>query len=67
LPTWLDRIMAVTPIGEPGAKLRKCIAAHREHLFVFMTHRPANGISVLQAIRAALAGAPVIPELAVPR
>ena len=27
----------------------------------------ANGISVLQAIRTALAGAPVIPELATPR
>jgi hypothetical protein len=40
--------MAVAPIGEPGVKLRKCIAVHREHLFVFMTNRdvpPTNNVS----------------------
>ena len=102
----------MAPIGEPGAKLRKCIAANRQYLLVFITNRDvpptnniserfprpsvifrkvtngfrcewgaetyaafrsgvstakANGISVLQAIRAALAGAPVIPEIAAPR
>ena len=35
----LDRIMAAVPIGEPGRKLRKRIAASRAHLFVFMTNR----------------------------
>jgi transposase len=35
----LDRIMAAVPLGEPGRKLRKRIAANRAHLFVFMTHR----------------------------
>jgi transposase len=35
----LDRIMATVPIGEPGRKLRKRIAANRAHLFVFMTRR----------------------------
>jgi transposase len=35
----LDRIMAAVPIGEPGRKLRKRMAANRAHLFVFMTHR----------------------------
>jgi len=35
----LDRIMAAVPLGEPGRKLRKCIAANRAHLFVFMTNR----------------------------
>jgi transposase len=35
----LDRIMAVIPIGEPGRKLRKRIAANRAHLFVFITNR----------------------------
>jgi transposase len=35
----LDRIMAVAPIGEPGRKLRKRIAANRGHLFVFVTNR----------------------------
>ena len=35
----LDRIMAAVPIGEPGRKLRKRIAANRAHLFVFMTRR----------------------------
>ena len=35
----LDRIMAAVPIGEPGRKLRKRIAANRAHLFVFVTHR----------------------------
>ena len=35
----LDRIMAAVPIGEPGRKLRKRIAANRAHLFVFITNR----------------------------
>jgi transposase len=35
----LDRIMAAVPIGEPGRKLRKRIAANRGHLFVFVTDR----------------------------
>jgi transposase len=35
----LDRIMAAVPIGEPGRKLRKRMAANRAHLFVFMTNR----------------------------
>jgi len=35
----LDRIMAAVPIGQPGRKLRKRIAANRAHLFVFMTNR----------------------------
>jgi transposase len=35
----LDRIMAAVPIGEPGRKLRKRMAANRAHLFVFMTKR----------------------------
>jgi transposase len=35
----LDRIMAAAPIGEPGRKLRKRMAANRAHLFVFMTNR----------------------------
>ena len=35
----LDRIMAAVPIGEPGRKLRKRMAANRAHLFVFVTHR----------------------------
>ena len=35
----LDRIMAAIPIGEPGRKLRKRIAANRAHLFVFVTNR----------------------------
>jgi transposase len=34
----LDRIMAAVPIGEPGRKLRKRMAANRTHLFVFMTN-----------------------------
>ena len=33
----LDRIMAAVPLGEPGRKLRKRIAANRAHLFVFVT------------------------------
>ena len=33
----LSRIMAAVPIGEPGRKLRKRIAANRAHLFVFVT------------------------------
>ena len=32
----LDRIMAAVPLGEPGRKLRKRIAANRAHLFVFV-------------------------------
>ena len=35
----LDRIMAAVPIGEPGRKLRKRIAANRAHLSVFVTNR----------------------------
>jgi len=35
----LDRIMAAVPIGEPGRKLRKRIAANRGHLFLFVTNR----------------------------
>jgi transposase len=35
----LDRIMAAVPIGDPGRKLRKRIAANRAHLFVFVTNR----------------------------
>jgi transposase len=35
----LDRIMAAVPLGEPGRKLRKRMAANRAHLFVFMTNR----------------------------
>jgi len=35
----LDRIMAAVPLGEPGRKLRKRIAANRPHLFVFVTNR----------------------------
>ena len=35
----LDRIMAAVPIGEPGRKLRRRIAANRAHLFVFVTNR----------------------------
>ena len=35
----LSRIMAAVPIGEPGRKLRKRIAANRPHLFVFVTNR----------------------------
>ena len=35
----LDRIMAAVPIGEPGRKLRKRIAANRGHLSVFVTNR----------------------------
>ena len=31
--------MAAVPIGEPGCKLRKRIAANRGHLFVFVTNR----------------------------
>jgi transposase len=35
----LSRIMAAVPLGEPGRKLRKRIAANRAHLFVFVTNR----------------------------
>jgi transposase len=35
----LDRIMAAVPIGQPGCRLRKRIAANRAHLFVFVTNR----------------------------
>jgi transposase len=31
--------MAAVPIGEPGRKLRKRIAANRAHLFAFVTNR----------------------------
>jgi transposase len=35
----LDRIMTAVPLGEPGRKLRRRIAANRAHLFVFVTNR----------------------------
>ena len=35
----LDAIMAAVPIGEPGRKLCKRMAANRAHLFVFMINR----------------------------
>jgi len=35
----LNRIMAAVPIGEPGRRLRKRMAANRAHLFVFVTNR----------------------------
>src|SRR6202140_243332 len=35
----LDRIIPPVPLGEPGRKLRKRIAANRAHLFVFITNR----------------------------
>ena len=35
----LNRIMAAVPLGEPGRKLRKRMAANRAHLFVFVTNR----------------------------
>ena len=35
----LDRIIAAVPVGEPGRKLRKRIAANRAHLLVFVTNR----------------------------
>jgi len=35
----LNRIMAAVPVGEPGRKLRKRIAANPAHLFVFVTNR----------------------------
>jgi transposase len=35
----LDRILAAVPVGEPGRKPRKRIAANRAHLFVFVTNR----------------------------
>ena len=35
----LDRIITLRPMGEPGKKLRKRIAANRAHLFVFVTAR----------------------------
>ena len=35
----LDRIMTAVPLGEPGRKLRKRMAANRAHLFVFITNR----------------------------
>jgi hypothetical protein len=69
----LDRIMAMAPIGEPGAKVRRCLAAHREHQFAFTTYRdvpPTNNISersmrpsvISQALRDALMGAPITPN-----
>ena len=42
----LDRIMAAVPLGEPGRKLRKRMAANRAHLFVFITNRD---VAFLQA------------------
>ena len=35
----LDRIIAETPIGEPGRRLRRRMLANRAHLFVFMSNR----------------------------
>lgn len=35
----LDRVLAAVPIGEPGRRLRRRIAANRAHLFVFVTDR----------------------------
>src|SRR5260370_27227005 len=35
----LGRIIAAEPIGQPGRRLRKRIAANRAHLFVFVTNR----------------------------
>ncbi len=35
----LDRIMAAVPLGEPGRRLRRRIAANRGHLFAFVTNR----------------------------
>ena len=35
----LNRLMAAVPIGEPGRRLRKRIAANRPYLFVFITNR----------------------------
>ena len=35
----LDRIMAAVPVGEPGRKLRRRIAANRAHLSVLVTNR----------------------------
>jgi len=35
----LDRIIAAVPVGEPGRKLRKRMAANRAHLFGFITNR----------------------------
>ena len=35
----LDAIIAAVPIGEPGRKLRKRMAANRAHLFVFIINR----------------------------
>ena len=35
----LDRIIVAVPLGDPGRKLRKRIAANRAHLFVFVTDR----------------------------
>ena len=35
----LSRIMAAVPLGEPGRRLRKRMAANRAHLFVFVTNR----------------------------
>jgi transposase len=35
----LSRIITAEPIGQPGRRLRKRIAANRAHLFVFVTNR----------------------------
>jgi hypothetical protein len=40
----LDRIMAAIPLGDPGRKLRKRIAANRAHLFVFVTNRMSSRV-----------------------
>jgi hypothetical protein len=50
-----DRIMAAIPIGEPGRKRRKRIAANRARLFVFVTNRDVpctNNVSERNPARA---------------
>ena len=52
--------MAAVPIGEPGRKLRKRIAANRAHLFVLVTNRdvpyirPSRGKAVAQNLFGAI-------------
>ena len=44
----LNWIMAAVPLGEPGRKSRKRIAANRAHLFVYVTNqdeRPTKNVS----------------------
>jgi transposase len=35
----LNRLLAATPIGQPGRRLHKRMARNRDHLFVFVTNR----------------------------